>query len=228
MRSGACCQQSFSFLGHPKAGEGGFESCRLVHGMSDFWKAWHRGLLLEGKCPELPSYCYGFQRARRREGVVASHLALAARCRHEGISFVDESLDMANACGLLERQATEKAIQPRLRDIDKFFFITWGRRIFTEVLAPDGIASGLAQVELVVGDKKCSRQVRGCLPGGNRHLAGDGRRRKWWHICTKPIRGRGTLVRGHLAKDPRQMESQKDRKGGESRSNSNRVCRETM
>ena len=44
---------------------------------------------LEGTWPELPSYCYGFQRARRREGAVASHLALAARCRHESISFVD-------------------------------------------------------------------------------------------------------------------------------------------
>ena len=58
---------------------------------------------LEGMWPELPSYCYGFQRARRREVAVASHLALAARCRHEGISFVDESLDMANAFGSLDR-----------------------------------------------------------------------------------------------------------------------------
>ena len=101
-----------------------FESCRLVHGTCDQWKAWHRGLFLEGAWPELPSYCYGFQRARRREGAVASHLALAARCRHEGISFVDESLDMANAFGSQDRKATEKAIQPRLHDIDKFFFLT--------------------------------------------------------------------------------------------------------
>ena len=28
----------------PKPGKVGFESCRLVHGMCDFWKAWHRGL----------------------------------------------------------------------------------------------------------------------------------------------------------------------------------------
>ena len=34
----------------------------------------------------------------------ASHLALAARCRHESISFVDESLDMANAFGSLDRK----------------------------------------------------------------------------------------------------------------------------
>ena len=79
----------------PKPGKVGFESCRLVHGMCDFWKAWHCGLFLEGTLPELPSYCYGFQRARRREGAVSSHLALAARCQHESISFVDESLDMA-------------------------------------------------------------------------------------------------------------------------------------
>ena len=39
---------------------------------------------------------------------------------------------------------TEDVIQPRLREIDRFFFITRGRRLFTEVLAPDGIASGLA------------------------------------------------------------------------------------
>ena len=37
-------------------------------------------------------------------GGSASHLALAARCRHEGISFVDESLDMANAFGSLDRK----------------------------------------------------------------------------------------------------------------------------
>ena len=35
-----------------------------------------------------------------------------------------ESLDMANAFGSLDRKATENAIQPRLRDIDKFFFLT--------------------------------------------------------------------------------------------------------
>ena len=33
------------------------------------------------------------------------------------------------------------------------FFITRGRRLFTEVLAPHGIASGLAQVGLFMGDK---------------------------------------------------------------------------
>ena len=59
---------------------------------------------LEGTWPELPSYCYGFQRERRREVAVASHLALAARCRHEGISFVDEILDIANAFGSLVRK----------------------------------------------------------------------------------------------------------------------------
>ena len=98
----------------PRPGKVGFESCRLVHGMCDFWEAWHRGLFLEGTWPELPSYCYGFQRARRREGAVASHLALVARCRHESISLVDESLDMANYFGS----------QPRLRGIDRFFFNT--------------------------------------------------------------------------------------------------------
>ena len=133
----------------PKLGKVGFESRRLVRGMCNFWKVWHRGLFLEGKWPELPSYCYGFQRARRREEAVASHLALAARCLLEVISL---SLDMANAFGSLDRQATEKTIQPRLRDIDKFFFITRGRRLFTDVLAPDGIASGLAQVALFMGD----------------------------------------------------------------------------
>ena len=53
---------------------------------------------------QLPSFCYGFQRARRREGAVASHLALAACCRHESISFVHKSLDLANAFGSLDRQ----------------------------------------------------------------------------------------------------------------------------
>ena len=94
---------------------------------------------------------------------MASHLALAARCRHEGISFVDESLDMANASGTLDRKATEKAIQPRLRDIDKFFFLTRGRRLFTEVLAPNGIASGLAQVGLFMGDKNVLDVVQGAI-----------------------------------------------------------------
>ena len=40
----------------PKPGKVGFESGRLVHGLGDFWKAWHRGLFLEGTWPELPSY----------------------------------------------------------------------------------------------------------------------------------------------------------------------------
>ena len=87
----------------PKPGKVGFESCRMEHDMCDFGR---RGTVdfLEGTWPELPSYCYAFQRARRREGAVASHLALAARCRHESISFVDESLDMANALGSLDRK----------------------------------------------------------------------------------------------------------------------------
>ena len=114
----------------PKPCKVGCESCRLVHAMCDFWKAWHRGLFLEGTWPELPSYCYGFQRALRRKGAVASHLALAARCQHESISFVDESLDMANAFSSLDRKNTEDVIQPRLREIDRFFFITRGTATF--------------------------------------------------------------------------------------------------
>ena len=70
-----------------------------------------------------------------------------------------ESLDMANAFGSLDRKNTEDVIQLRLREIDRFFFITRRRRLFTEVLAPDGIASGLAQVGLFMGDKKRSRRV---------------------------------------------------------------------
>ena len=78
---------------------------------------------------------------------------MASHYRHESISFVDESLDMANAFVSLDRKNPEDVIQPRLREIDRFFFITLGRRLFTEVLAPDGIASGLAQVGLFMGDK---------------------------------------------------------------------------
>ena len=81
----------------PKPGKVGFDiGCAIPENMTP--------RSFEGTWPELPSYCYGFQRARRREGVVASHLALAARFRHEGISFVDESLDMANAFGSLDRR----------------------------------------------------------------------------------------------------------------------------
>ena len=96
---------------------------------------------------------------------MASHLALAARCRHESISFVDESLDMANAFGSLDRKNTEDVIQPRLREIDRFFFITRGRRLFTEVLAPDGIASGLAQVGLFMGDKNAPDEFGAVFQG---------------------------------------------------------------
>ena len=93
---------------------------------------------------------------------MVSHLALAARCRHESVSFVDESLDMGNAFGSLDRKNTEDVIQPRLREIDGFFFITQGRRLFreVEVLAPDGIASGLAQVGLFMGQTSLGRFFR--------------------------------------------------------------------
>ena len=96
---------------------------------------------------------------------MASHLALAARCRHESISFVDESLDMAFAFGSLDRKNTEDGIQPRLREIERFFFITRGRRLFTEVLAPDGIASGLAQVGLFMGDKNAPDELGAVFQG---------------------------------------------------------------
>ena len=42
-------------------------------------------------------------------------------------------------------------IQPRLREIDRFFFITRARRLFTEVLVPDAITSGPAHVGLFKG-----------------------------------------------------------------------------
>ena len=60
---------------------------------------------------------------------------------------------------------TEDVIQPRLRQIDRFFFITRGRRLFTEVLAPDGIVSGLAQVGLFMGDKKAPDEFGAVLQG---------------------------------------------------------------
>ena len=39
-----------------------------------------------------------------------------------------------------------------------------GRRLFTEVLAPDGIASGLAQVGLFMGDKNAPVVFLGAVP----------------------------------------------------------------
>ena len=56
-------------------------------------------------------------------------------------------------------------IQPRLREIDRFFFITRGRPLFTEVLAPDGIASGRAQVGLFVCDKKAPDEFGAVFQG---------------------------------------------------------------
>ena len=56
-------------------------------------------------------------------------------------------------------------IQPRLREIDRFSFITRGRRLFTEVLAPDGIASGLAQVGLFMGDKNAPDEFGAVFQG---------------------------------------------------------------
>ena len=93
----------------PKPGKVGFESCRLVHGMCDFWKAWHRGLFLEwsfsgGNGQNFRRFVMDSKEHFGGEGAMASHLALAARCRHESISFVDESLDVANAFGALDRK----------------------------------------------------------------------------------------------------------------------------
>ena len=98
------------------------------------------------------------------EGAVASPLVLTTRCRHESISFVDESLDMANAFGSLDKN-TEDVIQPRLREIDRFFFITRRGRLFTEVLVADGIASGLAQVGLFMGDKNAPNEFGAVFQG---------------------------------------------------------------
>ena len=60
---------------------------------------------------------------------------------------------------------TEDVIQPRLREIDRFFFITRRRRLLTEVLAPDGIASGLAQVGLLMGDKNAPDEFGAVFQG---------------------------------------------------------------
>ena len=60
---------------------------------------------------------------------------------------------------------TEDVIQPRLREIDRFFFITRRRRLFTEVFAPDGIASGLAQVGLFIGDKNAPDEFGAVFQG---------------------------------------------------------------
>ena len=84
---------------------------------------------------------------------VASHLALAARCRHESTHLLTKVWTWQTLSVRWTEKNTEDVIQPRLREIDRFFFITRGRRLFTEVLAPDGIVSGLAQVGLFMGDK---------------------------------------------------------------------------
>ena len=51
---------------------------------------------------------------------MASHLALAARCRHDSISFVDDSLDTANAIGSLDRENTEDVILPNCERLTDF------------------------------------------------------------------------------------------------------------
>ena len=117
---------------------------------------------------------------------MASHLALAARCRHESISFVDESLDMANAFGSLDRKSTEDVIQPRLREIDGFFFTTRGRRLFTEVLAPDGIASVLAQVGWFMGDKNAPDEFGAVFQGAIDTWQASVTKKKWWIFGRNP------------------------------------------
>ena len=72
---------------------------------------------------------------------------------------------MANAFWFARQKNTEDVIQPRLREIDRFFFITRGRRLFTEVLAPDGTASGLAQVGLFMGDKNAPDEFGAAFQG---------------------------------------------------------------
>ena len=94
--------------------------------------------------------------------------------------FVAESLDMANAFGSLDRKITEDVIQPRLREIDRFFFITRGRRLFTEVLAPDGIASGLSQVGLFMGDKNAPDEFGAFFQGV---------RVRWWQASVSKRNG---------------------------------------
>ena len=138
----------------------------------DLWKAWHRGLFLEGTWPELPSYCQGFQRARW-------HLAPAARCRHEGIVLL-KIWTWQTLFGSLNRKSTDDVIQRRLREIDIFFFITRGRRLFTEVLAPDGRTSGLAQVGLFMGNKNAPDEFGAVFQG-----AID----TWQALVTKKIGG---------------------------------------
>ena len=87
---------------------------------------------------------------------------------------------------LIYRKNTEDVIQPRLREIDRFFFITRGRRLFTEVLAPDGIASGLAQVGLFMGDKNAPDEFgavfRVQLTRGKLRS-----RKEWWHFWAQSV-----------------------------------------
>ena len=71
---------------------------------------------------------------------------------------------------------TEDVIQTRLREIDRFFFIIRGRRLFTEVLAPDGIASGLAQLGLFMGDKNAPDEFGAVLQGA------IDIQKEWWHL----------------------------------------------
>ena len=96
----------------------------------------------------------------------------------------------------LTETKSEDVIQPRLRDIDKFFFVTRGRRLFTEVLAPDGIASGLAQVGLFMGDKNAPDEFgvvfQGVIDTWQATVT-----KKRWYLRAQPLRGCGALLRGH-------------------------------
>ena len=80
-------------------------------------------------------------------------------------------------------------------ETDTFFFFTRGRRLFTEVLVPDGIASGLAQVGLFMGDKNTPDEFGIVFQGAIDNLQENVTKENGGIFG--PIRGKGALLRGH-------------------------------
>ena len=135
----------------PKPGKVGFESCRLVHGMCDFWKARHRGLFWRERGQNYRRIVMDSNEhvGGREQWLHTWHWQRAVDTRASHL--LTKVWTWQTPSVRWTEKNTEDVIQPRLREIDRFFFITRERRLFTEVLAPDGFASALAQVGFVRG-----------------------------------------------------------------------------
>lgn len=107
-------------------GQPGPGGIRIVHGCCPFWSSFYRHLMKVGqrqKKPQLPSYCFGFMKGRRKEDAMLCVRLAGWRLRHDGRDYIQSFHDMRNAFGSTRQDLLKENISELIDEPDQRFMM---------------------------------------------------------------------------------------------------------